>query len=68
MGDLGPVKLFGGFLLFCFKRHVELQFLTFLPKSKPLFFNLVSSEVLSGNNFKEIRTSFYPSEELSSFD
>lgn len=43
MGDLGPVKLFGGFLLFCFKRHIEVEFLTFLPKSKPLFFNSASS-------------------------
>lgn len=34
-------------VFFCFKRHI---FLTFLPKSKPLFFNSASSEVLSGSN------------------
>lgn len=53
---------------FCFKRHIEVEFLTFLPKSKPLFFNSASSEVLSGNNFEEIQTSFYPSKEFSSFE
>lgn len=55
-------------VLFCFKRHIEIEFLTFLPKSKPLFFNSASSEVLSGSNLEEVWTSFYPSKEFSSFE